>query len=81
MSCPYKYILGVPGKGVHEARFLGISANDTIMTAIVAALIAFIGNYSFLITFLILFIVGEYLHLIFGVQTAFLTMLGVTACS
>ena len=81
MSCPYKYILGIPGQGVHAARIVGVSLNDTLATILAAALIAYFGNYSFLITFLVLFVLGEYLHMMFGVQTAFLTMIGVKSCS
>ena len=81
MSCPYKYILGVPGKGVHELRIGWFSFNDILMTVLDAALISYFGNYPFLMTLFIFFVVGEYLHLIFGVQTAFLTMLGIKACT
>ena len=81
MSCPYKHILGVPGKGVHESRLGGLALNDMLMTVLGAALIAFFGNYPFLMTLFIFFVVGEYLHLIFGVQTAFLTMIGIKACT
>ena len=81
MSCPYKYILGIPEQGVHAARIGGLALNDTLMTIIAAALLSFFSGYSFLVTFLVLFILGEYLHIIFGVQTAFLTMIGFKACS
>ena len=81
MSCPYKYILGIPGQGVHAARIVGISLNDTLATILAAGLIAYFGNYSFLVTFFVLFVLGEYLHMMFGVQTAFLTMIGVNSCS
>jgi len=81
MSCPYKYILGIPEQGVHAARFLGLSWNDTILTILAAAIIAFLSGYSFLWTFIVLWIVGEILHILFGVQTAFLTMIGIKACS
>ena len=80
MSCPYKYILGVPEQGVHAARIGGLALNDTLLTVIAAALIAYFGNYSFLLTFFVLFVIGEYLHMIFGVQTAFLTLIGVKSC-
>jgi hypothetical protein len=81
MSCPYKYILGVPGQGVHAARIGGLAFNDSLMTIIGAAVISYFSGYSFLWTLLILFVLGEYLHMIFGVQTAFLTMIGVKVCS
>jgi len=81
MSCPYKYALGVPGQGIHEARFLGIALNDTLLTIALAFVIAYFSGTSFWITLLVLFVLGEYLHLIFGTQTAFLTMLGIRSCA
>jgi hypothetical protein len=80
MSCPYKHLLGIPEQGVHAKRFLGMAFNDTIMTVIAAAIIAFFTGYSFLWTFIVLWIVAEILHILFGVQTAFLTMIGIKAC-
>jgi hypothetical protein len=81
MSCPYKYALGIPEKGVHALRFMGYAVNDTLMTIAGAALLAWILDRSFWITFLCFFVLGELLHVIFGVQTAFLTTLGIKSCS
>jgi hypothetical protein len=81
MSCPYKYALGIPEQGVHATRFLGLALNDTLMTIIGSALISFFTGYSFLLTFLFIFVLGEVLHVLFGTQTAFLTMLGIKSCS
>jgi len=50
------------------------------MTVVAAALIAYFYGYSFLYTLVGLFVLGEVLHYLFGVQTAFLTMIGVEAC-
>lgn len=79
-KCPYQYILGVPGQGVHALRVGGIAFNDTWMTVVAAVLIAYFYGYSFLYTLVGLFVLGEVLHYLFGVQTAFLTMIGVEAC-
>jgi hypothetical protein len=81
MSCPYKYALGVPEQGVHATRFLGFAQNDTLMTIIGSALISFFMGYSFLLTLFVIFILGEVLHILFGTQTAFLTMIGIKSCS
>ena len=51
MSCPYKYILGIPGQGVHAARFLGLAINDVLMTIAAAFLTSLIFRptvYNFL---------------------------------
>ena len=37
-SCPYKYILGVPEKGVHSLRVAGLALNHILMTIIGAVL-------------------------------------------
>ena len=79
-KCPYKYVLGIPGQGVHALRLGGISFNDTWMTVVAAALIDYFYGYSFWMTLVGLFVLGEVLHYLFGVQTAFLTMIGVEAC-
>jgi len=80
MPCPYANLLGTPGQGFHEKRLFGLALNDTLATIFVALLISLIFNTSFLITLLVLFILGEILHYIFGTQTAFLTKLGINAC-
>jgi len=80
MSCPYADILGVPGEGVHAQRFMGIALNDTIATVVAALLTAWIFNISFLYSVIGWFVAGEILHYAFGVNTAFLKMLGITPC-
>ena len=81
MSCPYANALGEPGKGVHAARIFGLALNDTLMTIAAAILTAYLFNISFLGSFIAWFIAGEILHYLFGTNTAFLRMIGVTPCS
>ena len=81
MPCPYAFALGIPGKGVHAARFLGLALNDILMTFVAAAITAYLFNISFLSSFAGWFILGEVLHYVFGSQTAFLTAIGIqTGC-
>ena len=80
MSCPYAHALGVPGEGVHAQRFMGIALNDTIATIVAALLTAWIFKISFLYSVIGWFVAGEILHYAFGVNTAFLKMLGITPC-
>jgi len=80
MSCPYAHILGVPGEGVHAQRFMGLALNDTIATIVAALLTAWIFKISFLYSVIGWFVAGEVLHYAFGVNTAFLKMLGITPC-
>ena len=82
MPCPFANALGEPGKGVHAARIFGISQNDLLMTIGVAIITAYLFNISFLVSFIVWFTAGEVLHYLFGTNTAFLRMIGMTpVCS
>ena len=78
-----KDLFGKPGEGVHKYRIFGIAAVDLIATIILALIIVYFfmeqtfGNV--ILVFLILFILGQFLHYFRGVQTAFLTKIGLKA--
>lgn len=78
MGCPYAFIFGKPSEGVHIQRFLGYAVVDSVATVIAAILITYVWNVSLWKSVVGLFVVGEILHYFFGVQTAFLTTLGIT---
>lgn len=80
MDCPYANVLGVPGQGVHKQRFLGLALNDTIATILAALLTTWFFNVPLLYSILGWFIGGEVLHYAFGVNTAFLKMIGIVPC-
>jgi hypothetical protein len=80
MVCPYAYVLGIPGQGVHAPRIWGYARNDILATIAIALITSFMTNTSFLKNLLAWFILGEVLHYAFGTQTAFLTTIGVNAC-
>lgn len=83
--CTYKDLLGKPGQGFHRQRIFGFALFDIIGTAIAAYLISIYSNsrhfnsrsfnYNFIKSFLILFLLGTFLHIIFCVDTAFLKLL------
>lgn len=75
MSCPFKNALGIPGKGVHSYRIFGLAAFDIIATIIVAIISSFYTNTSLALNFLGWFILGEVLHYVFCVKTAFLKLI------
>ena len=77
MSCPYANALGTPGEGVHAQRFLGLALNDTIATLVAALLTKWFFDVPLLYSILGWFVAGEILHYAFGVDTAFLKMIGV----
>jgi len=80
MKCPYKFLFGVPEQGFHETRFMGLALYDTLGTVVIAVVIALVCKFSVWKTILVLFVVGEVLHYLFGTQTAFLTFIGIQAC-
>ena len=77
MSCPYANALGTPGEGVHAQRFLGLALNDTIATLVAALLTKWFFDVPLLYSIFGWFVAGEVLHYAFGVDTAFLKMIGV----
>lgn len=81
MSCPYAFIFGKPKQGPHSTRFLGFAVVDSVATVLLAILLAYMFDTDFWVTLLATFVVGEILHYIMGVQTQFLTTLGLTAAT
>jgi ABC-type sulfate transport system permease component len=68
--CKYKNLLGVPGTGIHAFKIFGISIWDTLITIVVAIIIATIANWSYLYTIVGVFITGIFVHRLFCVRTA-----------
>ena len=64
-------LLGEPGKGIHQTRIPGtdIALVDTAATITGAYFISKHFHLSFLYTLVMLFIVGEILHVLFCVET------------
>ena len=77
MSCPYSNILGIPGQGVHAPRFLGLALNDMLATLVVALLTSLFFQVPILYSIAAWFVAGEVLHYAFGVDSAFLKMIGI----
>ena len=67
--CKYKNALGIPKKGIHSTRFLGMALADIIMTIIGGFLISYVFKFNFLYTTISLFILGIILHRLFCVRT------------
>lgn len=77
-TCPFKDVLGVPGEGVHALRFAGFSVNDILLTIIGAVLTKYLFHIDFWTGLFLWFVLGELLHYGFGVNTAFLKMIGLS---
>jgi uncharacterized membrane protein YcaP (DUF421 family) len=72
MSCPfakYSEIFGKPNTGFHSVRIYDIAINDLLGTIALSGLLSYILNYNFIILFIILLILGIFLHRIFCVNT------------
>ena len=67
MSCPFKNILGEPGKGIHSIRVFDIAIVDVLLTVLLAYLTK--GNRNFFVVLLFWFVVGILLHHVFCVKT------------
>jgi len=80
MSCPYKYIFGIPEKGFHEKRIAGYALYDTLGTIGLALLTSWFFKINVWLSLVAWFVSGEVLHWAFGLQSAFLTTLGIKAC-
>jgi len=77
-SCPFKDSLGIPGKGVHALRFAGFAVNDTLLTIIGSVLTSYIFHVKLWQSLFFWFVVGELLHYGFGVNSAFLKIVGLS---
>ena len=80
MSCPYKYILGIPKIGFHSTRIFGFALYDILGTVVIALIVSYIYSIPIWKSILGIFVLGEVLHYLFGVQTAFLTAIDIKAC-
>jgi hypothetical protein len=78
MPCPFANILGVPETGVHSVRIFGFALFDSILTIIGAYVIAKVYKINFWYSLVTFFILGEVLHYLFGTNTAFIKMIGLT---
>ena len=69
MSCQYKYIFGVPGKGVHSYRFLDTAIIDYIVSIMIAMLITKATKIPLVLTTIGVLVLGIILHFAFCMKT------------
>ena len=74
MSCPYKYLFGIPGEGFHSYKLFGLAVGDTLGTLVLAWITSYLTGSSLFWNFIVWFAVGEVLHFYFGTPTAFLKL-------
>lgn len=70
LLCPYKYLLGKPGTGIHSIRIANIAIIDVIVVLAMAYILCLVfprvPKYLF---FIGIFIVGIIVHRMFCVRT------------
>jgi len=67
--CKYKNIFGKPNDGIHSYRLFNIAIIDLLATIIVAWLLSYLFDISFIMITLLLLLLGIILHNIFCVKT------------
>ena len=67
--CAYSNILGAPKEGIHSYRIFNIAIIDLGLTIIAAIILSYAFDYSLLLIFIILMVIGILLHKLFCVNT------------
>ncbi len=78
--CPFKKfknVLGVPNQGVHKFHILGTAAFDYFLTIMMAFLSSYFLRVPLVLSTIIWFIMGICSHILFGVKTDTLRVLGI----
>ena len=67
----YKYIFGKPGQGIHRFRVCNLAIADILLTFLLAKIVqmGLFPKISYSIVLIAMFILGIFMHLLFGVQT------------
>lgn len=81
MYCPFKRfkdVFGIPGQGVHRYRFLNAALFDYIGTIFLAIILSKFTKIPFVLSTIIMFILGIVLHVLFGVNTETVKFLGLS---
>jgi len=79
MSCPfskYKFMFGVPNKGIHKYKILNTAMFDYFSTILLAFILSKLTKIPLVISTIILFIVGILSHYLFGIKTDATMFLG-----
>ena len=67
--CKYKDIFGKPGEGPHQYRIFNIAIIDTLLTVLLAYVIAYFSGISLMYVIPGTFLLGIVLHRLFCVRT------------
>lgn len=67
--CPYKNMFGQERTGIHAYRVFDIAIVDLGATVLVGLLLAYYFKWNYLLTLLVLFLIGVVAHRLFCVNT------------
>ena len=77
--CPlykYKKIFGVENKGIHSIRFCNVAIIDYALSIIIAIVICIFTKFPLVLSTIVILIIGEILHILFGIKTNTTVFLG-----
>ena len=67
--CKYKNLFGEPNAGLRKYRIFDIAILDVAVTILIVWLISWIFKLPFLLTLVVVFILGIFVHRLFCVRT------------
>ena len=76
MISKYKFIFGVPNKGIHKYKILNTAMFDYFGTILLAFILSKLTKIPLVISTIILFIVGILSHYLVGIKTGATTFFG-----
>lgn len=69
-------LFGTPGQRFHSTRIFGLALYDILGTIAISILLTYLTGLAFWKSLILMFVLGEVLHYIFGTPTAFIKMIG-----
>ncbi len=75
LLCKYKDIFGKPEKGLHARRLFGFAMWDIIGTIMLGFLVFRVTQLELITSIIIMFILAQFFHWLFCVDTAFMKLL------
>lgn len=74
LLCRYRDLFGQPGSGVHSYRLGPFAAVDLLLTLVAGFLLSYALDWSLWVSTSALFVLGIFMHWLFCVDTAFMTL-------
>lgn len=67
--CKYKDVFGKEGSGIHSYRVFDLAIIDVVLTVLGGVILAWIFNWNYILTIIIVFLIGILFHRLFCVNT------------